>query len=72
MFVVMNKDKWNALPPDVQKIIEKVNEEYIEKQGKTWMRSIKWEEITPLPGQQNYLSFPGRKPEMGKGGQTNS
>jgi TRAP-type C4-dicarboxylate transport system substrate-binding protein len=32
----MNKDKWNALPPDVQKIIEKVNEEYIEKQGKTW------------------------------------
>jgi TRAP-type C4-dicarboxylate transport system substrate-binding protein len=36
MFVVMNKDKWNSLPPDVQKIIEKVNEEYIEKQGKTW------------------------------------
>jgi TRAP-type C4-dicarboxylate transport system substrate-binding protein len=36
MFVVMNKDKWNALPPDVQRIIEKVNEEWIEKQGKTW------------------------------------
>jgi TRAP-type C4-dicarboxylate transport system substrate-binding protein len=36
MFVVMNKDKWNALPADVQKIIEKVNEEWIEKQGKTW------------------------------------
>jgi TRAP-type C4-dicarboxylate transport system substrate-binding protein len=36
MFVVMNKDKWNALPPDVQKIIEQVNEEYIEKQGKVW------------------------------------
>jgi TRAP-type C4-dicarboxylate transport system substrate-binding protein len=36
MFVVMNKDKWNSLPPDVQKIIEKINEEYIEKQGKTW------------------------------------
>jgi TRAP-type C4-dicarboxylate transport system substrate-binding protein len=36
MFVVMNKDKWNALSPAVQKIIEKVNEEYIEKQGKTW------------------------------------
>ncbi|MGQ9647631.1 MAG: TRAP transporter substrate-binding protein [Thermodesulfobacteriota bacterium] len=35
-FVVMNKDKWNALPPDVQKIIEQVNEEYIEKQGKLW------------------------------------
>jgi TRAP-type C4-dicarboxylate transport system substrate-binding protein len=36
MFVVMNKDKWNALSPDIQQIIEKVNEEYIEKQGKTW------------------------------------
>jgi len=35
-FVVMNKAKWNALPPDIQKIIEQVNEEYIEKQGKTW------------------------------------
>jgi len=35
-FVVMNKEKWNALPPDVQKIIEKVNEEWIEKQGNAW------------------------------------
>ena len=36
MFVVMNKQKWNAIPPDLQKIIEKINEEYIEKQGKAW------------------------------------
>lgn len=36
MFVVMNKEKWSSLPPDVQKIIEQVNEEYIEKQGKVW------------------------------------
>jgi TRAP-type C4-dicarboxylate transport system substrate-binding protein len=36
MFVVMNKDKWNALPTDIQKIIEKVNEEWIERQGKGW------------------------------------
>ena len=35
-FIVMNKDKWNALPPDIQKIIEKINEEWIEKQGKAW------------------------------------
>jgi TRAP-type C4-dicarboxylate transport system substrate-binding protein len=35
-FIAMNKDKWNALPPDTQKIIEKVNEEWIEKQGKAW------------------------------------
>jgi TRAP-type C4-dicarboxylate transport system substrate-binding protein len=36
MFVVMNNDKWNSLPPDVQKVIEKVNEEWIEKSGKGW------------------------------------
>jgi TRAP-type C4-dicarboxylate transport system substrate-binding protein len=35
-FVVMNKNTWNSLPPDVQKIIEKINEEWIEKQGKQW------------------------------------
>ena len=35
-FVVMNKEKWNALSPDIQKIIEKVNEEWVEKQGKNW------------------------------------
>jgi len=35
-FVVMNKEKWNTLPPDIQKIIEKVNEEWIEKTGKVW------------------------------------
>jgi TRAP-type C4-dicarboxylate transport system substrate-binding protein len=35
-FVVMNKDKWNSLPPDIQKIIEKVNEEWIVKQGSNW------------------------------------
>jgi len=35
-FVVMNKGKWNALPPDVQKIIEKINEEWAERQGKAW------------------------------------
>jgi TRAP-type C4-dicarboxylate transport system substrate-binding protein len=35
-FIAMNKDKWNALPPDIQKIIEKVNIEWIDKQGKAW------------------------------------
>ena len=36
MFVVMNKEKWNSLPADIQKIIEKLNEEWIEKSGKGW------------------------------------
>jgi TRAP-type C4-dicarboxylate transport system substrate-binding protein len=35
-FVVMNKNTWNALPKDIQQIIEKINEEWIEKQGKLW------------------------------------
>jgi TRAP-type C4-dicarboxylate transport system substrate-binding protein len=35
-FIAMNKAKWNAIPPDLQKIIEQVNTEWIEKQGKGW------------------------------------
>jgi TRAP-type C4-dicarboxylate transport system substrate-binding protein len=35
-FVVMNKDKWNKLSPDIQKIIARVNEEWIEKSGRNW------------------------------------
>ncbi len=35
-FVVMNKDKWKSLPPDVQKVIEAVNLEWIEKTGRGW------------------------------------
>jgi TRAP-type transport system periplasmic protein len=35
-FVVMNKAKWDAIPPDSQKIIEKINEEWIEKTGTSW------------------------------------
>ncbi len=35
-FVVMNKQKWNALPKDIQTTIQKVNEEWIEKTGKSW------------------------------------
>jgi len=36
MYVVMNKSKWNSLPPDIQRIIESINDEWIERQGKTW------------------------------------
>ncbi len=35
-FVVMNKDKWNSIPPDAQKIIEQINQEWVEKTGKGW------------------------------------
>jgi TRAP-type C4-dicarboxylate transport system substrate-binding protein len=29
--VAMNKDKWNAIPPDLQKIIEDINKEWVKK-----------------------------------------
>ena len=35
-FVAMNKQKWDALPKDVQEIVGKVNEEWILKTGKSW------------------------------------
>jgi len=35
-FVVMNKDKWNALPADIQGIIEKINKEWAVKHGEAW------------------------------------
>jgi TRAP-type C4-dicarboxylate transport system substrate-binding protein len=35
-FVVMNKEKWNALPADVRKTIEEINAEWAEKTGKLW------------------------------------
>jgi len=38
MFIVMNKGKWSALPADIQKIIEQINEEWSVKQGQTWDR----------------------------------
>ncbi|MCP4630438.1 MAG: TRAP transporter substrate-binding protein [bacterium] len=35
-FVVMNKDKWNALSADNQKIIAQINQEWIIKHGEAW------------------------------------
>jgi TRAP-type C4-dicarboxylate transport system substrate-binding protein len=35
-YVVMNKGKWNGLSADIQKIIEEINVEYIEKLGRLW------------------------------------
>ncbi|OPY80140.1 MAG: Sialic acid-binding periplasmic protein SiaP precursor [Syntrophorhabdus sp. PtaU1.Bin058] len=36
MYVIMNKDKWNRISKEDQAAIEKINEEWIEKQGKLW------------------------------------
>jgi TRAP-type C4-dicarboxylate transport system substrate-binding protein len=36
MFAVMNKEKWNSLPPDIQKIIDQLNQEWIDRSGRGW------------------------------------
>ncbi len=36
MFVVMNKDKWNALPEDIKTIIDEVSNEWIGVHAATW------------------------------------
>ena len=35
-FVVMNKDKWNSLPGDIQKTIGQINAEWAVKHGEAW------------------------------------
>ena len=34
--VVLNKDKWNSMPPDIQKIIDAMSPEYIDKYAAMW------------------------------------
>jgi TRAP-type C4-dicarboxylate transport system substrate-binding protein len=35
-FVVMNKDKWESIPADMQQIINDINQEWIVKHGEAW------------------------------------
>jgi len=53
-FVVMNKAKWNSISKADQATIQKINEEWIEKQGKVW------DEID-VEGQGKLMSQPGKK-----------
>jgi len=36
MFVVMNKDKWDSLPGDIQRIFTEASEAWMEKHGMVW------------------------------------
>jgi TRAP-type C4-dicarboxylate transport system substrate-binding protein len=54
MFVVMNKDKWNSLPEDIQNIFTEVSGEWIEKHGKVWTYYDK-------VGIDYFLTFEGRE-----------
>jgi TRAP-type C4-dicarboxylate transport system substrate-binding protein len=35
-FVVMNKDRWKALPEDIKMIIREINNEWIPQHGEAW------------------------------------
>jgi len=35
-FVIMNKDKWNALPQDIKGIIEQINNDWLLQHGEAW------------------------------------
>jgi TRAP-type C4-dicarboxylate transport system substrate-binding protein len=35
-FIAMNKERWSSMPKDIQQIIDKLNEEWFEKQAKVW------------------------------------
>jgi TRAP-type transport system periplasmic protein len=41
-YIVMNKQKWQSLPKDIQAIIDKLNEEWIERAAKGW---DEWERV---------------------------
>ncbi len=52
-FVAINKKKWDSLPPDVQKEIEKINAEWIDKTGNAWDKMDKeGKEFTLARGNQ--------------------
>ncbi|MCX5851709.1 MAG: TRAP transporter substrate-binding protein [Deltaproteobacteria bacterium] len=62
MFVVMNLDKWNALPDDIKKIFEEVSLQWIDKHGTVWDESDAegrafslslGNEIIPLSAEEN-------------------
>jgi TRAP-type C4-dicarboxylate transport system substrate-binding protein len=36
MFVVMNKKKYESLPPDIQRVFDEVGEEWVDRHGDVW------------------------------------
>jgi TRAP-type C4-dicarboxylate transport system substrate-binding protein len=61
MFVVINKDKWNSLPSNVQEVFTEVSSEWVEEHGEAWDQADKEglefvksldREIIPLPPEE--------------------
>ncbi len=38
MFITMNNEKWKSLPPDIQKVLTDVSNEWVDYTGKEWNR----------------------------------
>jgi TRAP-type C4-dicarboxylate transport system substrate-binding protein len=41
MFVVMNKQKWESMPADIQKVFTDVSKEWVDKHGQAWDQADK-------------------------------
>jgi TRAP-type C4-dicarboxylate transport system substrate-binding protein len=54
MYVVMNKDRWDSLPSDIQKVFTDVSNEWIDKHGKTWTNY-------DISGVKFFKTFEGRE-----------
>ena len=52
MFVVINKDKWDSLPADIQEVFTEVSEEWIDKHANVWTYADK-------SGVDFFLTFEG-------------
>jgi len=70
-FIVMNKRIWNSLDPETQKIIEKVNEEWIGREAEDWEKMEKAEKdyalkmgvkVTPLSKEEDEKAGKAVKP----------
>jgi TRAP-type transport system periplasmic protein len=74
-FVVMNKQKWNSLPPDIQKIFREVNKEWADKNGAAWdfydKEARDWmiqigKKVIPLSAEENAKWAAAVKPLLGE------
>jgi len=64
-FLAMNKSKWNSLPPDVQKIMDQLADEYAEKLSKLWDQKEQ-DAIKVIQGSKKHTTIPLSPEEEGR------
>jgi TRAP-type C4-dicarboxylate transport system substrate-binding protein len=55
--VIMNKKVWSSLPPDIQKILDDLSTEYIEKFGQAWDKQDR-EALAKYKSTLTFISLP--------------